>query len=99
MLTNRKGLLRIVIVSIVCTSLGTFSPNYNSLLAVRMMVGDGVGGVPVYEYWFLEFVASQNRGMYMIICRGFWTIETILDVLLALVNYISFGIIFVCLLD
>ncbi|KAK4713838.1 hypothetical protein R3W88_019745 [Solanum pinnatisectum] len=83
-LTNRKGLLSIEIVSAVCAALSTFSPNYNSLLAVRMMVGVGVGGVPVYGSWFLEFVPSQNRGMWTIICSGFWTIGTILEALLAL---------------
>ncbi|XP_049413634.1 organic cation/carnitine transporter 7-like [Solanum stenotomum] len=81
---RRKGLLSIAIVSAVSAALSTFSPNYNSLLAVRMMVGVGVGGVPVYGSWFLEFVPSQNRGMWTIICSGFWTIGTILEALLAL---------------
>uniref|UniRef100_A0A0V0HDK7 Putative ovule protein n=1 Tax=Solanum chacoense TaxID=4108 RepID=A0A0V0HDK7_SOLCH len=91
---RRKGLLSIAIVSAVCAALSTFSPNYNWLLAVRMMVGVGVGGVPVYGSWFLEFVPSQNRGMWTIICSGFWTIGTIIEALLALVHYISFGVIF-----
>ncbi|WMV24750.1 hypothetical protein MTR67_018135 [Solanum verrucosum] len=83
-LTNRKGLLSIVIVSALCATLSTFSPNYNLLLAVRIMVGVGVGGVPVYGSWFLESVPSQKRGMWTIICTCFWTIGTIHEALLAL---------------
>ncbi|KAK4729673.1 hypothetical protein R3W88_022661 [Solanum pinnatisectum] len=81
---RRKGLLSIVIVSALCAALSTFSPNYNSLLVVRIMVGVGVGGVPVYGSWFHEFVPSQKRGMWMIICTCFWTIGTLLEPLLAL---------------
>ncbi|XP_055823726.1 organic cation/carnitine transporter 7-like [Solanum dulcamara] len=81
---NRNSLLSIAIVTAVCAALSTFSPNYNWLLAVRMMVGFGVGGGPVYGSWFLEFMPSQNRGMWMILCTGFWTIGTILEALLAL---------------
>lgn len=81
---RRKGLLSIAIVTAVSAALSIFSPNYNWLLAVRMMVGFGVGGGPVYGSWFLEFVPLQNRGMWTIICTGFWTIGTILEALLAL---------------
>lgn len=48
---NRKGLLTIAVVTAVCAALSTFSPNYYCLLAVRMMVGFGVGGGPVYGSW------------------------------------------------
>ncbi|KAG5570338.1 hypothetical protein H5410_060104, partial [Solanum commersonii] len=83
-LTSKKGLLSIVIVSALCAALSTFSPNYNSLLAVRIMVRVEIGGVPVYGSWFLEFLPSQNKGMWTIICTCFWTIRTILEALLAL---------------
>ncbi|XP_055824651.1 organic cation/carnitine transporter 7-like [Solanum dulcamara] len=81
---RRKGLFCIAIVTSSCATLSTFSPNYNWLLAVRMVVGFGAGGGPVYGSWFLEFVPSQNRGMWMIIYAGFWTIGTILEALLAM---------------
>lgn len=89
---DRKGLLIISIVTAVCAALSTFSPNYNCLLALRMMVRFAVGGGPVYGSWLLEFVPSQNRGMWTIICTAFWTIGTIHEALLALVpcNQISF---------
>ncbi|XP_059283393.1 organic cation/carnitine transporter 7-like isoform X2 [Lycium ferocissimum] len=81
---RRKGLLSISIVTAVSAALSAFSPNYNLLLAVRMMVGFGVGGRSVYASWFLEFVPSHNRGMWSIINSGFWTIGSILEALLAL---------------
>lgn len=82
---RRKGLLIISIVTAVCAALSTFSPNYNCLLALRMMVRFAVGGGPVYGSWLLEFVPSQNRGMWTIICTAFWTIGTIHEALLALI--------------
>lgn len=82
---NRKGLLSIALVTAVCAILSIFSPNYDWLLAVRMMVGFGAGGGLVYGSWFLEFVPSEYRGMWMMMYAGFWTMGTILEALLALV--------------
>ncbi|XP_015082253.1 organic cation/carnitine transporter 7-like [Solanum pennellii] len=81
---RRKGLLSIALVTAVCAILSIFSPNYNWLLAVRMMVGFGAGGGLVYGSWFLEFVPSEYRGMWMMMYAGFWTMGTILEALLAL---------------
>ncbi|XP_060189693.1 organic cation/carnitine transporter 7-like [Lycium barbarum] len=82
---RRKGLLSVAIVITVSAALSAFSPNYNWLLAVRMMVGFGIGGQSVYGSWFLEFVPPQNRGMWSIISTGFWTTGTILEAILALI--------------
>ncbi|XP_060189534.1 organic cation/carnitine transporter 7-like isoform X2 [Lycium barbarum] len=81
---RRKGLLSVAIVTAVSAALSAFSPNYSLLLVVRMLVGFGVGGRPIYGSWFFEFVPSQNRGMWTTICIGFWTIGTILEAFLAL---------------
>ncbi|KAK4713837.1 hypothetical protein R3W88_019744 [Solanum pinnatisectum] len=81
---RRRGLLSIALVTAVCATFSIFSPNYNWLLAMRMMVGFGAGGGLVYGSWFLEFVPSHNRGMWMMIYAGCWTIGTILEALLAL---------------
>ena len=61
MLTNRKDLLGRVIISTVCATLNYFSSNYNSLLVVHMMVGDRVGGVPVYA----TFTKQGNVDHYL----------------------------------
>uniref|UniRef100_M1B235 Sugar transporter n=1 Tax=Solanum tuberosum TaxID=4113 RepID=M1B235_SOLTU len=80
-----KSLLIVAIVTTVSAFLSSFSPNYISLLILRMLVGTGLGGGPVYGSWFLEFVPSRNRGMWMVIYSTFWTIGTILEALLAMI--------------
>ncbi|KAK4713851.1 hypothetical protein R3W88_019758 [Solanum pinnatisectum] len=82
---RRKSLLIVAIVTTVSAFLSSFSPNYISLLILRMLVGTGLGGGPVYGSWFLEFVPSRNRGMWMVIYSTFWTIGTILEALLAMI--------------
>ncbi|XP_060190481.1 uncharacterized protein LOC132619662 [Lycium barbarum] len=57
---RRRGLLSVAIVTAVSAAVSTFSPNYNWLLVVRMMVGFGVGGGPLYGSWFLEFVGPST---------------------------------------
>ncbi|XP_009800311.1 organic cation/carnitine transporter 7-like [Nicotiana sylvestris] len=88
---RRNGLLRIAIVTAVPAVLTTFCPNYIWFLALRMMVGFGVGGGYVYGSWLLEFVPSKNRGMWMIIYYAYWTIGTILEALLAMVIMPTLG--------
>lgn len=82
---RRKSLLTVAIVTTMCAFLSSFSPNYISLLILRMLVGIGLGGGPVYGSWFLEFVPSRNRGTWMVIYSTFWTIGTILEALLAMI--------------
>jgi MFS family permease len=59
------------------------SPNYISLLALRFLVGVGVGGTHVFSSWFLEFVPTKNRGAWMLVFSAFWTIGTIFEASLA----------------
>ncbi|PHU15122.1 Organic cation/carnitine transporter 7 [Capsicum chinense] len=72
-------------VNVFLFQIGSFSPNYISLLILRMLVGIGLGGGPVYGSWFLEFMPSRNRGIWMVIYSTFWTIGTILEALLAMI--------------
>lgn len=80
---RRKGLLSVAIVTTISAFLSTFSPNYITLIILRMFVGVGLGGGPVYSSWFLEFVPAKKRGTWMVIFSTFWSIGTILEASLA----------------
>ena len=79
----RAGFLFTAIVSGVPGFLCAFSPNYATLLALRFVVGLGLGGSHVLPTWFLEFVPAENRGSWIAAFTCFWTLGTILEALLA----------------
>jgi len=62
------------------------SPNYLTLMLLRGLVGVGLGGGPVVSAWFMEFVASANRGLWMVVISLFWTLGSILEASLAWVG-------------
>lgn len=80
---TRKGLLSVAIVTSISAFLSAFSINYAMLIILRMLVGVGLGGGPVYSSWFLEFVPPRKRGIWMVIFSTFWSIGTILEASLA----------------
>lgn len=52
-------------------------------MALRFLVGIGLGCGHVFTSWFLEFVPTPNRGRWMIIFSSFWTVGTIFESSLA----------------
>ncbi|KAF7067538.1 hypothetical protein CFC21_073423 [Triticum aestivum] len=80
---RRTGLLLSTLFTTGMGFLSALSPNYLCLMALRFLVGVGLGGSHVYSSWFLEFVPAQNRGFWMIIFSFFWTIGTVLEASLA----------------
>lgn len=77
------GFLFTAIVTSIAGFLSSLSANYISLVILRFMVGIGLGGGPVLSSWFLEFIPAPNRGTWMVVFSGFWTLGTILEALLA----------------
>lgn len=80
---RRTGLLFSTLFTTGMGFLSALSPNYLCLMALRFLVGVGVGGGHVFSSWFLEFVPAQNRGTWMMVFSFFWTIGTVLEASLA----------------
>lgn len=59
------------------------APNYPALLALRALVGIGLGGAPVAFALFLEFAPSATRGLALVGVQAFWTVGSIAEAALA----------------
>jgi len=64
----------------VCSAL---SPNYAVLLLGQLMVGVGIGGVPIAFSLFTEFLPNESRGKQLVVIQGFWTIGVLAVALVA----------------
>lgn len=53
------------------------------MLFLRGLLGFGIGGSPVAFSFLTEFLPRANRGSFLIFFEAFWTVGTVVEVLLA----------------
>ena len=63
--------------------LSGLSPNYESLVILRGLVGFGVGGATVPFDLLAEFLPAEERGHFLIFIEYFWTIGSMFVIFMA----------------
>ena len=61
-----------------CGVFSALSVNYAMLLIGQLLVGIGVGGVPVAFSLFTEFLPAESRGQQLVAIQCFWTVGVLL---------------------
>lgn len=80
---RRSGFFFTAILTFAAGIMSAFSPNYYTLLLLRGLVGVGLAGGAVITSWFLEFIPTYNRGLWMVLISVFWTFGTVAEATLA----------------
>jgi putative MFS transporter len=81
-LADRIGRRRVLIVTVLIDAVfglaSAFSPDFVTLLALRLLTGIGVGGtLPVDYAMMAEFLPPERRGRWLVALEGFWAVGTI----------------------
>ena len=74
---RKKAFQLVVTIISVCGFCSSFSPNYFTLIILRMMAGFGIGGLTVPFDLLAEFVPSKKRGEYLMKMEYFWTLGSL----------------------
>lgn len=81
-LADRIGRRRVLIVTVLIDAAfglaSAFSPDFTTLLVLRLLTGVGVGGtLPVDYAMMAEFLPPERRGRWLVALEGFWAVGTI----------------------
>jgi hypothetical protein len=66
-----------------CGIFSALSVNYAMLLIGQLLVGVGIGGVPVAFSLFTEFLPAESRGKQLVVLQCFWTVGVLLEAAIA----------------
>lgn len=80
---RRKGYLATAFFTGLFGLVSAFSPSFVWMLILRGLLGFGIGGSPVAFSFLTEFLPRANRGSFLIFFEAFWTVGTVVEVLLA----------------
>ncbi|KAK2819139.1 hypothetical protein Q5P01_024700 [Channa striata] len=88
---RKVGLIICMCWSLYYGLLSAFSPVYGWLLALRGLVGFGIGGAPQSVTLYSEFLPAKTRGICIMMIAAFWAIGAVFEVLLALLIMPTLG--------
>lgn len=71
--------------------LSSFAPEYGWIIALRGLVGFGIGGAPQAVTLYSEFLPVKSRGLCIMLIASFWAFGAVCEVLLALLIMPSLG--------
>jgi len=93
--SDKYGRKKTIILSTLCVLyfgiLSSQSPSYGWIVAIRLFVGIGIGGVPQAVTVVSEFLPTSSRGRCIVLLQLFWSVGSIFAVVLALVTVNSIG--------
>ncbi|XP_072310089.1 synaptic vesicle 2-related protein-like [Eucyclogobius newberryi] len=81
---RRTGVIYCMVWILYYGLLSSFAPNYGWLIALRALVGVGIGGAPQAVTLNMEFLSMKARGTSVMLIGVFWAIGAVCEVLLAL---------------
>lgn len=80
---RRKGFLVSALLLGIAGASSSMAPTFSILVLCRMLVGAGLGGVPIVITLFTEFVPPGRRGMLSLLMQSSWAVGTAAQSLLA----------------
>jgi putative MFS transporter len=89
---RRTGFQLTVLIFAVFGTLSAFAPDVETLIALRVMTGFGLGGALPLDFSLMtEFLPSRNRGRHLVLLESFWAVGTVAIAVLAFVIVAPWG--------